>query len=251
MLVGVVLRGSAFVFRAYGSQTDSVRRVYGTVFAVASVVTPVFLGIVIGSISSGRIVVVDGVVRTDFVDSWLGVFPIAMGVMVTCLFTLLAAVYLTVEARDDALREDFRRRALIMAVVCGVVAIANLFLIRQDAPALYDGFVNRPWTLLAIGLSVIMGVALVSALGRRRYYAARILAMCQAVCVIWTWAFAQYPYLVLPNLTIQQAAGPDITLAIVLAGLIAGGFILFPSLYLLFRVFKGEQTFSALGRRGR
>jgi cytochrome d ubiquinol oxidase subunit II len=248
MLVGIVLRGSAFVFRAYGSQQDAVRRVYGAVFAVASVVTPFFLGIAIGSISSGRIVVADGAVRADFVDTWLGVFPIAMGALVVCLFALLAAVYLAVEAREDALREDFRKRALIAAAVTGALAIVNLFLIRQDAPTLYDGFVNRPWTLLAIGGSVAMGIALIAALWRRRYHIARILAMLQAVCVIWTWAFAQYPYLVLPNLTIQQAAGPDITLAIVLAGLTAGGFLLFPSLYLLYRVFKGERAFSVLER---
>ena len=251
MLVGIVARGSAFVFRAYGAQTDSVRRVYGTIFAVASVITPIFLGIAIGSISSGRIEVVDGVVRTDFIDSWLGVFPITLGVMTLCLFALLAAVYLAVEAKaaqDQALCEDFRKRALVAAVVSGVIAWANLFLVRQDAPTLYAGFVDRPWTLLTIGLSVVLGVATLAALLKRRYYLARLTVAVQVVCVLWTWAFAQYPYLVLPNLTIQQAAGPEVTLRIAVIALTAGGLILFPSLGLLYRVFKGRSAFRLLDR---
>ncbi len=249
MLIGIVARGSAFVFRAYGSQTDSVRQVYGTVFAIASVVTPIFLGIVIGSISSGRIVVVDGVVRTDFIDAWLGVFPLAMGALTLCLFALLAAVYLAVEAdstHNEALREDFRRRAIIAAIVTGVVAWISLFLIRQDAPVLYAGFVERPWTLATIGLSVLLGIGTLAALLKRRFYLARLTVALQVVCVMWTWAFAQYPYLVLPNLTIQQAAGPEITLQIAVVALIAGGLILFPSLFLLFRVFKGRRAFALI-----
>lgn len=189
MLIGIVARGSAFVFRAYGSQTDSVRRVYGTVFASASVVTPIFLGVIIGSISSGRIVVVDDVVRTDFVDSWLGAFHLAIGVLTLCLFALLAAVYLAVEAdgaRDDALREDFRRRAILAAIVTGVVAGISLFLIRQDAPVLYAGFVERPWTLATIGLSVALGVGTLVALLKRRFYVARLTVVLQVICVMWT-----------------------------------------------------------------
>ncbi len=249
MLVGIVARGSAFVFRAYGSQTDSVRRVYGTVFAIASVVTPIFLGIVIGSISSGRIVVVEGVVRTDFIDSWLGAFPVAMGTLTLCLFALLAAVYLAVEAdgaHDAALREDFRRRALIAAVVTGGVAWISLFLIRQDAPVLYAGFVERPWTLATIALSVALGVTTIGALLKGRFYVARLTVVLQVICVMWTWAFAQYPYLVLPNLTIQQAAGPEVTLQIAVIALVAGGVILFPSLFLLYRVFKGRKAFALI-----
>ena len=36
MLVGVVLRGAAFVFRSYGSSTDAQRHRWGATFAVAS-----------------------------------------------------------------------------------------------------------------------------------------------------------------------------------------------------------------------
>src|SRR5688572_5170487 len=43
MLIGIVLRGSAFTFRSYDSQQDDVQRRWGAIFAGASTVTPVLL----------------------------------------------------------------------------------------------------------------------------------------------------------------------------------------------------------------
>src|ERR1044071_7297077 len=48
MLIGIVLRGSAFVFQSYGGGG-------GRVFATASLVTPVLLGISVGAVASGAI----------------------------------------------------------------------------------------------------------------------------------------------------------------------------------------------------
>src|SRR4030095_15270455 len=52
LLIGIVLRGSAFTFRTYDSQRDSVQQRWGSLFSIASVITPVLLGIVLGAISS-------------------------------------------------------------------------------------------------------------------------------------------------------------------------------------------------------
>jgi cytochrome bd ubiquinol oxidase subunit II len=54
MLVGIVMRGSAFSFRSYGSADEHVRREWGRIFAIASLITPALLGITIGAIASGR-----------------------------------------------------------------------------------------------------------------------------------------------------------------------------------------------------
>src|SRR6476469_7098960 len=44
MLVGIVLRGSAFIFRSYSLGPRSEQRGWGRVFAVSSLITPVVLG---------------------------------------------------------------------------------------------------------------------------------------------------------------------------------------------------------------
>ncbi len=55
LLIGIVLRGSAFVFRSYGRAEHRIVERWGLVFSIASVVTPLCFGIVIGAISSGAV----------------------------------------------------------------------------------------------------------------------------------------------------------------------------------------------------
>src|SRR3954462_8591605 len=55
MLVGIVLRGSAFTFRTYDSQHDATQRRWGRIFSSASVIPPILLGISIGAVASGRV----------------------------------------------------------------------------------------------------------------------------------------------------------------------------------------------------
>ena len=45
MLIGIVLRGSAFVFRKYDSTEDAVQRRWSTIFGIASFFTPFFQGL--------------------------------------------------------------------------------------------------------------------------------------------------------------------------------------------------------------
>lgn len=118
MLIGIVLRGSAFTFRTYDDRSDRAQRRWGRTFAMASVVTPVMLGVCVGAIASGEIRVEpeSGRVATDFISAWLRPFPFAIGFFTLALFAFLAAVYLTLETRDPELRDDFRRRALAAAV---------------------------------------------------------------------------------------------------------------------------------------
>jgi cytochrome d ubiquinol oxidase subunit II len=51
---------------------------------------------------------------------------------------------------------------------------------------------------------------------------------------------AQFPYLIYPDVTISNAAAPPATLRFFLLTLPIGAAILLPSLWFLFRVFKGD-----------
>src|ERR1700719_1010931 len=64
---GVILRGSAFAFRKVVSE-PALQRIFGASFALSSVLTPFFLGMVAGAIASGRVPL--GVARGDIVTSW-------------------------------------------------------------------------------------------------------------------------------------------------------------------------------------
>ena len=247
MLIGIVLRGSAFVFRSYGSRARAQRRRWGFAFAGASAATPLLLGATLGAIASGDVSVAAkrvGVASFSdaFIAPWLAPFPLSVGLFALALFAFLAAVYLTVEARDDALRDDFRRRALVMAAIVGVLAAVALFLSRSAAPLVAAGVAGSPWSgLLHLCTGSAAIVAIVSLL-RRNYRLARIAAAAQASLILWGWALAQYPFVIPTSLSIRSAAAPIITLRLLLVGLAAGALILIPSLRYLFRTFAGHAA---------
>jgi cytochrome bd ubiquinol oxidase subunit II len=113
MLIGIVFRGSAFVFRKYDSSHDVVQRRWSTVFGVASFLTPFFQGLILGALTTGNIRVVGDRVTTGFFAGWLTPFAFACGLFALALFAFLAATYMTVDTHSEPdLQDDFRRRAI-------------------------------------------------------------------------------------------------------------------------------------------
>ena len=240
MLIGIVLRGTAFTFRTYDVQRDDVQRRWSLIFSIASIITPILLGTTLGAIASGTIRVENGFVTSGFVSSWLAPFPLAVGFFALALFAFLAAVYLTVEAEERALQEDFRRRALLSGVVVGVLALIVFILAGTGAPSVRAGISRTWWALGLHFFTAIFATTAFVTLWTRRYAIARICAAAQVTLILLGWALAQFPYLVEPDLTLTSAAAPQITLQLLLGALAAGAVLLFPSYYYLIRVFKAE-----------
>jgi cytochrome d ubiquinol oxidase subunit II len=239
MLLGICLRGSSFVFRAYASQEDEVQRRWSRVFAISSVYTPVMLGVCAGAVSSGAIRMgADGRVVPDFLSAWLAPFPFAIGGFTLALFSLLAAVYLTVEAREPSLREDFRRRALIAAVVAAAMAYVCLALARQGAPHLWDALTARDFSGALQVVVAAVGFTLVAALWARLFHLARVLAVLLVVLVEIGWAAGHLPYVIPPDLTVSDAAAPASVIRPILLVLAAGTLVLLPAFVYLYLVFK-------------
>lgn len=241
LLIGIVLRGTAFTFRTYDSQRDDIQRRWSLVFSIASIITPILLGTTLGAIASGTIRVENGVLTSGFFNSWLAPFPFAVGFFALALFAFLAAVYLTVEAEEEReLQEDFRRRALLCGVAVGLLALTVFVLAGSGAPTVRAGISRTSW---ALGLHFLTAVAAVGAfftLWTRRYKVARVCAAAQVTLILLGWAFAQFPNVVEPDMTLWSAAAPQITLQLLLGALVAGALLLFPSYYYLFRIFKAE-----------
>jgi len=239
ILLGIVLRGSAFTFRSYGGDDEPTQRRWGRVFSIASVVTPLLLGVSVGAIAAGRVRPPSGgPFLADYVTPWLSPFTVSVGLFTLLLFAFLAAVYLTVEASDAELQDDFRRRAIGAGLGVFAAALLTLLLAWREAPLVWDGLVLSPRALpvhLFTGLSASLALW---ALWRRHFRLARAAGAAQATLILWGWALAQYPWILPPGLSIQAAAAPAITLRLTLYALAAGAVVLFPSLFYLFRIFK-------------
>jgi cytochrome d ubiquinol oxidase subunit II len=239
VLAGIVLRGASFVFRAHGREAAAAPLGWGHVFGMASAITPVLLGACLGAISTGEIRVAAGSVAAESVLAWLRPFPLATGALALAVCAYLAAVYLTLETEGEV-REDFRRRALGVWLVAGVLSIGVLLLAYAEAPRLWSRLTSAPAGLAVVG-GVLLAPASALAMWRRRFRWARALGVGQVVLLLTGWALAQWPYIVYPDVDLRRAAAPDATLRAVVWTLPVGLGLLVPSLWLLFAVFKGRN----------
>jgi cytochrome d ubiquinol oxidase subunit II len=250
MLVGVVLRGSAFVFRAYDVRRDAVQRRWGLVFSVSSLVTPVLLGVCLGAVAGGAVGAATAAGPADprgfvahFVRPWATPFAASVGALVLALFALLAAVYLTVEAAAPgtpagrALARDFARRGLAALVATAVCAAAALAL-APPRVAVSQVVAGGAWAAALQGVTLAAAAGTALALRGGRWRLARFAAQGLASCLLWGWAWAQFPDVIPPGGTAAALAAPPVTLALALGTLGAGTLVLLPSFVYLFRVFK-------------
>jgi cytochrome d ubiquinol oxidase subunit II len=239
-LTGIVLRGASFAFRKY-SATMTQARLFGTIFAGSSLITPFFLGTVAGAIASGQ---VPATGYGDRVESWLNPTSVVGGLLavVTCVF--LAGVFLTADASragDTALAEKLRRRTLSVGVLTGVIVFAGLYPITRRAPTLARGLLTHASPLLVI--AALAGAVATGLLYRRSYSAARVPAAVAVGAVITGWGVGQYPWMLVDDVTIIDAAGAHATLAGLLIVVGLAGVIVLPALaYLLWLTQSEEWT---------
>ena len=259
MLVGVVLRGSAFVFRAYDTRHDAMQRRWGVPFAVASLVTPILLGVALAAVASGAVGRVDvraGGFVERFVTPWATSFGFAVGALVLALFAFLAATYLTVEASASAennrasglLADDFRRYAYAAQGATLITAVLAYALAPDDS-AVREVVGGSAWQITLQALTASFAIASLVALALRGWRIARAAAQAQASCMLWGWAWAQFPQVIPPTGTAAALAAPPLTLLLALGALALGTAILLPSFVYLLRVFKGQEI-AASGRGG-
>ena len=232
--VGIILRGTAYALRS-GARSDREAIRIDLAFAMSSILTPFALGTMVGAIASERVPV--GNAAGALWGSWLNPTAIFTGVLAVAAGAYMAAVFLAGDARrigQEELARAFRRRALAAAAVTGALALIGLVVVRADARALFDGLTSGPG-VAALAASAVAGLATLALLWRSAFEPARYAAAAAVAAIVVGWAIAQQPML-LPGLTVQEAAAGRATLVAILVGVLAGSLILFPSLALLFRM---------------
>lgn len=237
-LLGIVLRGASFAFRKY-AETLGQARLFGTVFAVSSVLTPFFLGTVAGGIASGR---VPATGRGDLWTSWLNPTSLLGGTIAVGTCAFLAGTFLCADALrsgQERLAEVLRRRTLVVGTVTGAVVLVTLVPLQRDAPTLSDGLQGRAAPLVVA--SALAGITTLVLLGTRRYAVARVSALVAVAAVVSGWGIGQYPWLLVDELTIADAAGAAATLQALLVAVGLAAVIVLPALGYLYRLTQSES----------
>lgn len=236
-LAGIVLRGSSFAFRKYAA-TFTQARLFGAIFAGSSLITPFFFGTIAGAIASGR---VPAAGYGDPVGSWVNPTSLVGGCLAVTTCVFLAGVFLTADAarsESGELAARLRRRTLVVGALAGLIVFAGLVPVRDDAPTLSAGLRGHALPLLVV--AALAGVATLVLLLRARvgddktFVATRVSAALAVASVIAGWGVGQFPWMLVDQLRITEAAGATTTLEALLVVVVLAGVIVVPPLcYLL------------------
>jgi cytochrome d ubiquinol oxidase subunit II len=128
---------------------------------------------------------------------------------VTCAY--LAAIYLTNDASDSPeLQEDFRLRGIIAGILLGVLGVIAIPVTRADASHMWEGLAPGGPASILMSVAALSLAASLVLLFVRRYWYARAAAIAQVTLTFAAWAVAQYPYLLVPDITIQGCRLPPV-----------------------------------------
>ena len=233
--VGIILRGGAFALRGEAATMLEAGGL-GAVFALSSILVPFFLGTAVGGIASGQVPV--GNAEGDAWSSWWNGTGVLVGLIAVVTGAHLAAVFLGADshrAGQPELVRAFRTRSLGSGLAAGALAVAGLLVVRSDAPDLYDGLTSGAGLACVLG-SAVAGVATLALEWRSRFEPARYTAAVAVAAIVAGFALAQRPYMLPPELTVQEAAAPDATLGALLGCVAVGLLVLVPALVWLFRL---------------
>ena len=242
LLVGIVVRGAAFTFRHYDAvQEKKSQRIYTVLFGLSSLWTALWLGIIAASLNRGIIDPKAREVWAAWFAPWWGLYPLAVGGFVVCIYTFLASIYLVGETEQPDLKKRFLRLAVWfngLVVLSGGLVFAASTRERESLPS---AFLHNPLNLAVVALATLLFVALWVFVAKRRTMLTRVVASGQVALILLGWYSLYAPNALITArgpLSFYAEAAPPATLWQLVLALLIGSLFIFPSLFYLFRVFK-------------
>lgn len=244
MLIGIIARGTAFIFRHYDPVKGGLQNIYNHIYVYSSCITPFFLGIIAGTVISGRINTSASSFPEAYLLPWIGIFPISVGLFTVAICGFLAAVFLIGEAEGDGDRQLFKNKAIrlnILTVIAGGLVFLTAYLERME---LITMIFNNAYSIIALILASISLPILWTQIKRYRYNFARILAGFQISMILLALFYSIYPaFIVMDNriLTLEATAANTATIQALGIALLVGSLFILPALYYLIYSFQKKR----------
>jgi cytochrome d ubiquinol oxidase subunit II len=247
ILIGIIFRGTAFIFRYYDTKQDNISIYYTVLFRLSSLLTPFFFGIVLGAIILGKIPnTSNGSFYKLFISPWFNLFAVSTGIFVTFLFAWLASVYLTVEAKDEKTFQTFVKTSRNFFIVLVLSGIAVFLMAEIDELHFFKKFMHSAISLSCVIVATITIPIIWRNIKLRKRFQTGLWTGIQTACIILGWFAIQFPVMLLfadgSHLTISNSQAPERTMTLLVYALIVGIFIIFPAFIYLFKVFKFENN---------
>ena len=241
LLLGIIARGTAFIFRHYDPEKGKIQELYNSIFVYSSFLSPLFLGILAGTIISGRI----DLEANSFVDAyllpWLGLFPLSVGLFTVAICGYLAAVFLIGEADSEEDQRTFIKKAIrmnILTVVAGGVVFVAAYM---EGIPLLEGLLDNTMSILALILASISLPLTWKFLLKNLHILARILAGFQVSMILFALFYSMHPSIMIfkdGTMSLEEAAAGFATMNALGIALLVGSVFILPSLFYLIYSFQ-------------
>jgi len=246
MLMGIIARGTAFVFRHYDAVKDSMQDIYNRIFVSSSFITPLFLGIIAGSTVSGKIDPEAETFFDAFIAPWLNPFSLAVGFFTVALCGFLAAVFLIGEADDDSDRDNFIRKARNANIIAFVSGFFVFWAAEADGVPLVKWVFDDNIGLASVVAATASLVMLWVVIKNRNKWIIRGLVSFQVTMILLAISYEHFPDFVLlktsENLSLHEHHAPYKTISALAWALLTGSLLILPFLFYLFYSFQKDTT---------
>ncbi len=244
VLLGVTLRGVAFVFRHYDAVIDNSQKLYDGMFKVSSLVTPIFLGIVFGGLISGKIYSVEDVSTLNFYEAfiapWFNIFSVLVGLFFAGLCAFLSSVLLIGESEEGNENIYIKKSAIatIVVFVLGLVTFAYGYSIDN---VFVSGFIQDPLSIIAVVLSALLLLPLWKTIKTGNKVWSRFFAGFQVFLILLAALISHFPNIIITktkSISLLDGIAPDPVIKVLGISLIIGGTVILPGLFHLLKSFK-------------
>jgi cytochrome d ubiquinol oxidase subunit II len=246
MLLGIIARGTAFVFRNYDAVKDDMQRIYTPIFIYSSLITPFFLGIIAASSVSGSIDVQAANFTSAYIFSWLNWFSVAVGIFTVSICAYLATIFIIGQTENEGDKNHFIKKAyrtIYSVMLCGALVFAAS--IVEKIPLLNWIFGALPG-IIAVSAATISLVVMLWALNKNRPILLRLLAGFQITMILFAATYRHFPDIVLitngDNLSLLTHQGQAKTIDSLGYALLIGSVFILPALFYLIYIFQKKQS---------
>ena len=243
-LMGIVLRGSAFIFRFYNVSDDGSMDKYFTVFfKLSSLITPVFLGIIFGAMTLGRVSLNNsGSFYEQFIFPWCNIFCFTFGLFLASLFAYIAAVFLIGETENKSEQKKYIRLSLTFLLLTFTLALFVFVTAELQNQHLFNKLFTHSLSTGAFGIAFLLIPAIIYLFRHPTIFYLRAAISLQVTLVLLGWFAMNFPVMLYEkngnHLSFLNAHAPYATLYQLLIALLVGLVLIIPSFYFLFKVFK-------------
>lgn len=244
VLLGITLRGVAFVFRHYDVYKDNTQKLYDWMFRISSLVTPIFLGITFSGLISGNLAIPENLETANFydtyIDSWFNAFSFSTGLFFAGICAFLASVLLIGEA-DKEERKLYVKKARIATNTVIALGFIVLTIGYTQEKVFVLNFIKSPFSIALIALSGLIIIPLLKSIKKQSRIKTRTLAGIQVILILFAAIVSQFPDLIITNngkISILNAVATTEVIKVLGIALIIGGALILPGLFHLLKSFK-------------